>query len=171
MARWRLKEKHYLAVEGTEWEYKETDQASGRQGRKIFKVPMHLDPEIPSDCNYPGEIIVSSRPHGKDYVFTGDPTPDMEPLDEEAEEISNSLRAKWRNPIEEINMNYSQSLLDRIEREISEVQRQQASALPAVDSKAFAQLQAQVADLMKANADLQAKLLEPEEEPKVNRRF
>ena len=47
---------------------------------------------------------VSSGHEGKgnpsDYVFEGDPYPDMDPLDEEAEVISESLQEKWRHPID-----------------------------------------------------------------------
>ena len=38
-------------------------------------------------------------------VFEGDPTPDMDPLDEEAEAISESLQEKWRHPINTLPAN------------------------------------------------------------------
>src|SRR5881392_1048059 len=93
MARWRLKDKHYLSVPGIEWEYQETDRETGRRARKIFTVPLYLDPEIQADWNYPeeGAIIVSTKfdpAHRRDIVFTGPPTPDMEPVDDEAEAIT-----------------------------------------------------------------------------------
>ena len=160
MARWRLRSPHYLQVPGTEWEYKETDQASGRQGRKIFEVPMFLNPEVVADHNYPGEIIVADKPSGRDIVFIGDPTPDMEPLDDEAREISDSFKRKWVNPIEEINMNYgmnySQSLLDRLEKQMGEIQAGQAPTPRGVSADDFAKLQAQVEELAKQNAELRA---------------
>ena len=92
MARWRLTQKHYLNVPGTEFEYRETTHY-GKQIKKNFPVPMFLDPENPGDCNYnqdgesrsgnsntPGEIIVAwadgtERP--RDIIFTGSPTLDM----------------------------------------------------------------------------------------------
>lgn len=105
MARWRLTQKHYLNVPGTEWEYKEISQSTGRQVRKVFKVPQYLDPDDPTDCNYPlaarptdrNELIVAHAKGAEkaDIIFIGDPTPDMTPLDEEAEAISAGLRAKW----------------------------------------------------------------------------
>jgi hypothetical protein len=104
MARWRLINAHYLnTVTPTEWEYKETDRGSGKQGRKIFHVPLYMDPRDPADHNYPGEIIVSNqfdKAFPKDIEILGDPTPDMEPLDEEAEAISESLQHKWVHPID-----------------------------------------------------------------------
>lgn len=103
MARWRLTAAHYLKVPGTEWEYKEVDMTSGRQARKVFPVPLHLDPNNPSDCNYPGDIIVKQgKGEPRDIIFEGPPTPDMEPLDDEAEAISAKWREKWSHPIEDL---------------------------------------------------------------------
>ncbi len=108
MARWRLITGHYLNVlldgQPAEWEYKEIDRNTGKQARKIFPVPMLMDPNDPADCNYPGEIIVCHEGTGerRDIVFVGNPTPDMEPYDEEAEAISASLRQKWEHPIESL---------------------------------------------------------------------
>jgi hypothetical protein len=65
--RWRLISPHYLKVpelpDGTkvEWEHKETARESGRTIRKLFAVPMLLEPKDPADCNYPGEIIVATK--------------------------------------------------------------------------------------------------------------
>ena len=105
MARWQLKEKHYINVEGTEWEYKETTD-QGKQVRRVFNVPMYLDPESSADWTEPGMIVVcdGTNPKGRDLIFSGPPTPDMLPLDEEAETISASLRASWIAPIETVAM-------------------------------------------------------------------
>jgi hypothetical protein len=111
MARWRLINPHYLHVPGTEWEYKETDRSSGKQGRKIFAVPLYLDPRDNADHNYPGEIIVCDKEspvYPKDILFQsarglrGEPTPEMEPLDDEAVQISRALEHKWVHPIESL---------------------------------------------------------------------
>lgn len=97
MARWRLKTPHYLMVPGTKWEYSENSRTNGRPQRKTFDVPLYLHPEDPGDWNWKydrdsGDIIVcyegKGDPSGKDLVFTGKPTPDMEPLDDEAKAIS-----------------------------------------------------------------------------------
>lgn len=116
MARWRLINAHYLPVKSyfgqpVEWEYKETDRNTGRANRKMFPVPLHLDPNQPGDCNYPeeGSIIVCHEGKGlpRDITFYSEPTPEMEPLDEEAEAISASLRGKWEHPIESLAPNGS----------------------------------------------------------------
>lgn len=108
MARWRLVTGHYLNVlidgEQAQWEYKEVDRGTGKQGRKMFNVPMLMDPNDPADHNHPGEIIVCHEGKGdrKDTIFLGEPTPDMEPLDAEAEAISEKLQDKWQHPIESL---------------------------------------------------------------------
>ncbi len=115
--RWRLIEPHYLNVEtlpdGTrvEWEHKETARETGRTVRKLFPVPMLLDPKDPADFNHPGEIIVTlrteddARLNPRDYVFAGEPTPGMEPLNDAAEEITNRCRARWEHPIDSLPAN------------------------------------------------------------------
>lgn len=114
--RWSLRNAHYLNVEqlpdGTkvEWEHKETARESGRTVRKLFPVPMLLDPNEPADRNYPGEIIVAHKVDGAhnlrdDYVFSGEPTPEMEPLNDEAQAISDSLQGKWTHPINSLPTN------------------------------------------------------------------
>lgn len=178
MARWRLTHSHYLNVPGTEWEYKETDRTTGRQARKVFPVPLLLNPEDPADCNYPGEIIVSYRANGRDIVFVGPPTPDMEPLDEEAQAISDKERPKWQHPIDSLaSQGYSQSLLDDFMRQMDDIQKGKRAKAAApvstsgIDPAAFAALQAQVQGLMEQNAMLQSKL-EPDEplnEPQARR--
>lgn len=114
--RWRLINAHYLPVatlpDGTDVEYQqsETNRESGRVNRKTFQVPMFLNPGDSADQNYPGEIIVAHEVEGahnerRDYIFTGEPTPEMEPLNEAAEAISDSLRAKWTHPIDSLAPN------------------------------------------------------------------
>ena len=113
--RWRLRNAHYLNVislgDGTkvEWEYKETSRQTGRQVRKLFPVPALLDPNDPADHNYPGDLIVAHEPNEdqvntnrNEIYFVGEPTPEMEPLNEAAEALSNSLRSKWEHPIESL---------------------------------------------------------------------
>lgn len=114
--RWRLNSAHYLNVptlpDGTrvEWEHKETARETGRTIRKLYPVPMLLDPKDPADCNYPGEIIVTHFTEGvripsQDIVFIGSPTPEMEPLNAEAEAITASCRHRWDHPIESLPVN------------------------------------------------------------------
>ena len=175
MARWRLRDAHYLAVPGIEWEYKESDRETGRQARKVYEVPLYLNPTWVQDWNDPDGIVVSNRydpAHRRDYVFVGSPTPDMEPLDEEATKISQGFidAGAWVHPIDSLNMTYSESRLSDFEREIAQLWATQMAksdkplpnvSLQGVDPKKFEALNEQVKALMEQNAKMQAQLLEP----------
>lgn len=114
--RWRLTAPHYLNVptlpDGTrvEWEHRETNRDNGRAVRKLFSVPMLLDPRDPGDFNHPGEIVVTHDVEGAhgvrgDLIFIGDPTPDMEPMNEAAEALTNAQRPRWEHPIDTLPAN------------------------------------------------------------------
>ncbi len=114
--RWRLTTAHHLSIDtlpdGTkvEWEHKETSRESGRAVRKLFPVPMFLEPKDAADHNYPGEIIVAHAVDGchnlcQDYIFKGPPTQEMEPLNAEAQAITDEWRHKWLNPVESLPAN------------------------------------------------------------------
>jgi hypothetical protein len=114
--RWRLIEPHYLNVptlpDGTrvEWEHRETSRENGRTVRKLFTVPMLLDPKDPTDYNHPNEIVVCHDVEGAhmvrgDYIFAGPPTPGMEPLNDEAEAITAQHRPRWEHPIDTLPAN------------------------------------------------------------------
>lgn len=142
--RWRLVEPHYINVptlpDGTrvEWEHKETARESGRTVRKLFPVPILLNPGDPADCNYPGEIIVAHDVDGghhfrQDYLFLGDPTPGMEPLNEEAEAITASLRPKWEHPIDTLPVNGGMNPAELVfmEKMMTEFAKNVGSAIPS----------------------------------------
>ena len=154
MARWRLTAPHYINVPGTEWEYKETNRDTGRQGRKVFEVPLHLDPDQPADQNYPGEVVVCHEGKGqaRDIVFLGEPTPDMEPIDDEARKLSDSLRHKWIHPIESLGSQgvYGEGLIEAFQREIAKISAGQNVSTKGIDPAEFAKLQAQVVELTAA---------------------
>jgi len=174
MARWRLLEAHYLNVPGTEWEYKESDRETGRQARKIYQVPLYLNPDILTDQNdrENGWVIVSNRydkAHPRDYVFVGPPTPNMEPIDDEATEISQGYhdRGEWKHPIENLNMTYSQSLLSEFESKLASMLSGRIDMTPppnvpvgGVTKKQFDDLQATMKQLMEQNAALQNQIIE-----------
>lgn len=108
--RWRLMTSHYLNVPGTEWEHNESDRTTGKAVRKLYPVPALLDPRNPNDCNRDGDCVVAHAIEGlrnerQDVIFLGDPTPDMEPMNDEAEEISNGLKDKWAHPIDTLPAN------------------------------------------------------------------
>ena len=170
MARWRLMAKHYINAtrhgEKTQWMREETNRDTGRVARTLFNVPMYLDPEDPRDQNYPGEIIVAyekgARP--QDLVFTGEPTPDMEPVDEEAQKISDATRPKWKHPIDSLSPtggNYSEALLALLSKQLEEAASKSgppARASGTIDEAAFRKMQEDMKALMESNAKLQAQL-------------
>src|SRR5215468_188854 len=142
MARWRLTEPHYLPVPGTVWEQMETDRETGRAKRREYPVPLYLNPNEPADWNYKpngqahitmggnafteGAIIVcwAGKGEKKDIVFVGDPTPGMEPIDEEAEKVTAALRPKWHDPIKEYDAG-----MTPLEKQMLDLQRQIAEGL------------------------------------------
>lgn len=135
MARWRLAAAHYLAVPGVEWEYKEVDRNTGRPKTVKFAVPLALDPNQPADWNIrhgdgTGEIVVCLEGKGldRDIVFTGDPTPDMVPLDDEAKAISARFEQKWKHPIESLTGAYAEKVLDDLQKEVDEIRSRTAEA-------------------------------------------
>jgi hypothetical protein len=140
MARWMLIEPHYLKVKDTFWEQTEVDRDTGRPKRFQYPVPLHLDPKNPADWNYKpsgmshitqggnsftdGAIIVCHEGKGekKDYIFEGDPTPGMDPIDDEAR--AESAKFDWRDPIREAGM-----ALDPSEKMLADLAKSVASAL------------------------------------------
>jgi hypothetical protein len=175
MARWRLLEAHYLNVPGTEWEYKESDRETGRQARRIYPVPLYLDPKDPQDITDRENqwVVVShkfDKAHPRDVVFTGPPTPNMEPIDDEATDISQGYldRGEWKHPIEALNMTYSQSVLSEFEQKLASMLagRIDMMAPPpnvstaGVSQKQFDELQTTVKQLLEQNASLQNQILE-----------
>lgn len=171
MARWRLTDKHYLSTlsdgkPGAEWMYEETSPTTAKKARKLFPVPQFLDPEDVTCHNYLGDIIVCHEGKGqsRDIVMVGPPTPDMEPLDDEAQAITDKARPTWIHPIESLpgQQGYSQSMLDTLTRQLAEamtgakqaVAAPMNVAVPSMDD--FKALQAQVQALVARNAELEA---------------
>lgn len=134
MARWKLREAHYIHAmrDGTrpEWVYKEINRANGREIQKKFPVPMHLDPKIEVDWTH------RDHPHDDGYIVvalegTSDAhdiiierksvTPGMEPLDDEAREITKQVMAGVV-PIEggSPDATYSENLLDKFIMQLAE---------------------------------------------------
>lgn len=155
--RWRLTNPHYLNVrelpDGTriEWEHKETARETGRTVRKLYAVPMYLDPKDPTVFNHPGEIIVAHAVEGarndpRDYIFESPPTQEMEPLNEAAEAITDSLRDRWANPVDSLPANGGMN-----EAEAAFMQRMSAMfekiAPPAPATSELAELKAKIAAL------------------------
>lgn len=174
MARWRLTSKHYLPVVGNQWLYQEVNAETGKPARKMYDVPMFLDPDDKTQVNRDGDIIVSDG-NGSlsgDYVFTGEPTPDMVPLDEAAEAISAMFQHKWNNSIDALPSDFSQSILDTFQRQLAEAYAKSNDTvapptvvMPAVSKEDFAALKQQVQALMEQNAALIAQQQKVNEAP------
>jgi hypothetical protein len=101
---------HYLNIKNsdgshaTKWEHREVT-SEGQSASRQFDVPRHLDPNNPRDCNWNGDCVVTNKfdkAFPRDFIFSGEPTPEMEPLDDEAEKITDDLRDKWIHPIESL---------------------------------------------------------------------
>lgn len=171
MAVWKLLAPHYLNGAGAEYEYKE--QSLGKGGpshRKVWSVPTYYNPEDSADNTPPGSgiTLVSHRPdpaYPQAAIFTGNPTPDMEPMDDEAKEISKNM--KFVDPINSLPINLSQSLIAEFEKQMALVQTGGAGPLPAgslvpnisagqISAKEFNELKEMVAQLTQTVGALQA---------------
>lgn len=150
---------HYLNVPGTQWEQKEIDTRSGKQLRKLYEVPQLLDPSNPADCNPYGEIVVCHEGKGQrgDIEFVGKPTPDMDPLDDEARAISEAESKNWIHPIDSLSASgdYGESLIRRFEQMMTELVRSQGGAVAKKEDSAVADLLLQVQILKEQVAALQ----------------
>lgn len=130
MARWKLACPHYINSPGIEWEYNET--INGKVSRKRFPVPRYLNTSDPGDWNNKwgskdneeGEIIVCYEGKGeaRDIIFLGDPTPDMIPIDDEAKAISKTFEGRWSYRPETAEVDFSQSLVDKFEAAMGDLQ-------------------------------------------------
>lgn len=167
MARWLLKQDHYLNVPGTQWEYEETSRESGKRKREVLPVPLLIELKDPDFQNADGDVIVcyegtgerEGRPRG-DIVFVGQPTPDMEPLDDEAQAITDSLRPRWEHPIDTLPANGGMNEREQVfmAQMMEAFAKVNGAAAPntGVSPEAFAKLQEQVAALIARNAELEA---------------
>lgn len=163
MARWKLIAAHYLNVKGTQWEYKEVNRTTGKQERHLFEVPCHLDPNEPSDWNHrynkdEGDIIVSDgiQADPKDIIFSGPPTPDMVPLDDNAKRITEEMRPNWRHPIETLPGNYGQALVDQFSNEMAKIQ---STTNKPTEVSGMSELLTAMATMMKQNQEMMAMLM------------
>lgn len=100
--RWELMADHYLKVPNCEWELTETDIQTGRSKRQRFPVPEYLTK---------GTIVCHENLGQRgDQTFFGDPTPDMVPLDDEAQALTDSFTNHWRYKPEAGEVSASQSI-------------------------------------------------------------
>jgi hypothetical protein len=126
-----------------------------------------LNPEDPGDWNYiyskdgfgkpdTGEIIVAQGAHEpKDYVFEGDITPDMVPLDDEAKKISAASAHKWKYAAENLNGTYADEMMKDLSEAVDEIRSKSVSA-PA---EGMTELLTAMTAMMKQNQDILAALV------------
>lgn len=176
--RWRLNSAHYLNVpelpDGTriEWEHKETARETGRSVRKLYAVPILLNPNDPADCNYPGELVVTRFVEGaripvRDYIFKGDPTPEMEPLNEEAQVITDEFRQKWDHPMSQEGLAQASQLNSLEQSFLNAMTKAFANGVPSANAalaqddynemkERVAKLEALIASQNKSNVERRA---------------
>ena len=162
MARWQLSEHHYIHalppdLEAVEWEYKEIDRTSGRERRRRYIVPMYCEKET-----------IVSRKHSLqrgDFLYEGEPTGAMTPLDKEAEEISAKYAHKWNMPQDfTVGMSFNDALLDMLQKQFSAAaagSTPEPVAVVGVSRKEFEALQKQLESIMVQNSELQEKASKP----------
>lgn len=157
---WRLLKAHYLNVPGTFWEQTEISRDSGKQARKNHAVGLLLNPDDAADCDRNGEIIVyhlidgATPPRGQCHQFIGDPTPEMEPINDEASAISASLKGKWDKAFDTFQTandgDFSEKLLNGLQKALDKAS--QSGGLPpteVVPLSEFNELKAQLAAIQK----------------------
>lgn len=166
MARFRLRDKHYLNIVGSEYDhYEETEtkvRGRRRRSKKSFEVPLYLDPSDPADHNYDGIIVISTRDDPRyeyDYIIRGEfiPTFEMEPLDDEAHEIMAEFKAthQGEHPIDSLPGTMGEQLLEKLVKQLESV----GSAKPASTSAPVPAVSVAEMDRIKAeNAALSAKV-------------
>lgn len=134
MARWKPTAKHYLHArqygQPTEWQREEINVQTGRAFRKTYPVPMLIDPDDPYCMNrivgYCVMATEGSAQPGDIEIFNFKPTPDMEPLDEEARAMSEAERPNWINPIDglspQMGEDFAQQLLGALQQQANQLQ-------------------------------------------------
>lgn len=130
------------------WEQIETT-ATGQQVRKQYPVPKYFHHEDPTAWNYitdrdqagrpvAGDIVVCYEGKGqpRDVIFTGPPTPDMTPQDEEAEKISRAtFGERATNPEEMPDGGYAGRILEGLSQQLADAMASRATpaANPQMD--------------------------------------
>jgi hypothetical protein len=134
MARWKPTAKHYFHArqfgQPTEWQREEVNVQTGRAFRKSYVVPMFIDPDDPWCINrHLGYCVLATEgcaQPGDIEIFNFKPTPDMEPLDDEARALSEAERPNWINPIDglspQMGEDFAQQLLGALQQRANSIQ-------------------------------------------------
>lgn len=179
MARWRVTAKHYINAkqfgEDTTWVREETNRDTGRAFRRTFAVPLYIDPEDPICINKNlGFCVVATEGSEMpgDIVILGPPTPDMEPLDDAAKEITKVESVKWKDPINSLPINigedFGNQLLAMLTAQFNTVANQPNTSLKGASNNEIEQLKAmlvaqqeQIAKLIAGNESIPVVSEEP----------
>lgn len=186
MARWRVTAKHYINAkqfgEDTTWVREETNRDTGRAFRRTFAVPLYIDPEDPLCINKNLGFCVVATDGSEmpgDIIILGPPTPDMEPLDDEARAITKTESVKWKDPINSLPINigedFGNQLLAMLTAQFNTVANQPNTSLKGASNSEIEELKAmlvaqqeQIAKLIGGGAtSIEEPLPELDLEPKV----
>lgn len=160
MARWRVTAKHYINArqfgEPTQWVREETNRDTGRAFRRTFSVPLYIDPEDPICINKNvGYCVVATEGTEMpgDIILDGPPTPDMEPLDDEARTITAAESKKWKDPINslpiQIGEDFGQQLLAMLTSQLNTAGQASNTSVKGAGSSELAELKAMIAEQQK----------------------
>lgn len=160
MARWRVTAKHYINArqfgEDTTWVREETNRDTGRAFRRTFQVPLYIDPEDPICINKNvGYCVVATEGHEMpgDIILDGPPTPDMEPMDDHARELTAAEAPKWKDPINglpiQLGENFGDQLLAMLSSQVNSASKPGNTSLNGVGSNELAELKAMIAEQAK----------------------
>lgn len=165
MARWRVTAKHYINArqfgEPTQWVREETNRDTGRAFRRTFDVPLYIDPEDPICINKNlGICVVASEGSEMpgDIILLGPPTPDMEPMDDDARKVTAAESAKWKDPINalpiHIGEDFGAQLLNMLTAQMNTVAKVPNTSLAGAGPSDIAELKALLAEQQKQIAAL-----------------
>lgn len=157
--RWELNEAHYLFGTNAKYMKEEVNMDTKKLARHFFDVPEYHDA---------GVVVYQGRPLlDTDIPFTGEPTPAMTPLDDEAQALSDKLRPKWISPIDNAALKAQELapetllMMTAFAKEIgAQIQAGQNTAVPegSVSRAEFEEMQKQL-------SAMQAKAAQPEAKP------
>lgn len=154
MAKWELTDNHYIhghypGEDKTSWQFEETNRDTGRVARKLFTVPAYLEKGI---------VVSQGERNPREFEFVGPPTPEMLPLDDEAQAISDKeqARAGWGHAINDLpgQGGFNEALLQKMNDALEAIARNQpltvapAAAVGMVSRAEFEALQAQLLELL-----------------------
>lgn len=177
---WRLRADHYLNVPNTFFVQRVADEQTGEQIEHRYPVPRLLQLSDPKACNAgPETILVSTDKAAKlinarMWIFDGEPTPDMEPQNEAAEALSESLRHKWLKPFDELpaiggtGVNFAAELQTALAAVLSAAQGQ-STAVPTTSPDVIAVMQKQIEEMSATIAKLTGTAPEPATKPEGRR--